>query len=160
MTRRFFFDASLAGVARKVAGSHPCITYPGNGTWPLTQRARDQDWLELVAERNMCAVVRDKKLRTRPAERYALESFRVRVVNITVRRNLTSDGYAGLLERYWADLESVLSDPPAYYHLVGAGLKKMLDYTAGPPNGGCRDMEVNCPMTTDGLCLVGLRAAR
>lgn len=133
MRRRFFFDASLVGVARKVAQDHPCITYPGNGTWPLTQRARDQDWLELVAERNLCALVRDKRLRSRPAERYALERFRVRVVNITVRQNLTAGGYAELLERYWADLESVLVDPPDYYHLVGAGLKKMLDYTAGPP---------------------------
>lgn len=71
MRRRFFIDASLVGVARKVACDHPCITYPGNGTWPLTQRAKDQDWLELVAERGMCAVVRDKKLRSRPAERAA-----------------------------------------------------------------------------------------
>ena len=80
----------------------------------------------------MCAVVRDKKLRYRPAERAALEHFRVRVVNVTVRRNLTSDGYTELLERYWTDLESVLTDPPAYYHLIGEGLKKMLDYTTDP----------------------------
>ena len=31
MRRRFFFDASLVGVARNVVRDHPCITYPGNG---------------------------------------------------------------------------------------------------------------------------------
>lgn len=128
MTRGFFFDASLARVARELARDHPDVTYPGNGVWPLSQEAPDQDWLELVGKRDLCAVLRDKKIRYRPAERAALLRFRARTVNVTVGRNLTSAEYADLIRRYWDELEKVLEAPPAYYHLTMGGLKKMLDY--------------------------------
>ena len=128
MTRGFFFDASLVRVAWELARDYPDITYPGNGVWPLSQEAPDQDWLELVGRRGLCAVLRDKKIRWRPAERAALLRFRTRTVNITVGRNLTSPEYADLIRHYWDDLEEVLETPPAYYHLTMGGLTKKLDY--------------------------------
>ena len=128
MTRGFFFDASLVRVARELARDYPDITYPGNGVWPLSQDVPDQDWLELVGKLGLCAVIRDKKIRYRPAERTALLRYRARTVNVTVGRNLTALEYAALIRRYWDDLEQVLEAPPAYYHLTMGGLTKRLDY--------------------------------
>lgn len=130
MTERFFFDASLAGVARILAVDHPEITYPGNGIWQLPQDAPDEDWLEVVGRNGWCAIIRDKRIRRRPSENAALERFRVRVVNVAVRRNLTSSGYVDLLERNWARLEKVLAEPPAYYHLTKGGLARLHRYPA------------------------------
>ena len=128
MTERFFFDASLAGVARVLAMDHPEITYPGNGVWRLPQNARDEDWLEVVGRKGWCAIIRDKRIRRRPPENAALERFRVRVVNVAVRRNLPLSGYVDLLERNRARLEQVLAEPPAYYHLTKGGLAKLHSY--------------------------------
>ena len=128
MTARLFFDASLAGVAQMMAANHPEITYPANGVWELPQSAKDEEWLEAVGRNGWCAIIRDKKIRSRPEERAAMERFRAKVVNVAVRRNLTSSEYVDLLERHWDGLEKVLAEPPAYYHLTKRGLVKLHTY--------------------------------
>ena len=128
MNQRFFFDASLLGVARIMAQSHDRITYPGHSEWPFGQDEDDETWLQLVGDRGWCAIFRDKRIRYRTTERAALERHRARAVVVATSRNLTIKDNVALLDRYWSDVEQTLVDAPALYHLTAAGFRKKLTY--------------------------------
>jgi len=128
VNQRFFFDASLLGVARIMAQSHDRITYPGHSKWPFGQDEDDETWLQLVGDRGWCAIFRDKRIRYRTTERAALVRHRARAVVVATSRNLTIKDNVALLERHWSDVERTLVDAPALYHLTSAGLRKKLTY--------------------------------
>jgi len=128
VNQRFFFDASLLGVARIMAQSHDRITYPGHPEWPFDQDEDDETWLQLVGDRGWCAIFRDKRIRYRTTERAALERHRARAVVIATKQNLTIEGNVALPERFWGDVEQTLVGAPAMYHLTSAGLREKLTY--------------------------------
>ncbi len=122
MIASFFFHADLVEVARNLIERHPNITYPGDNHWPLQPWISDRIWLRMVADRQLCVVMRDQRLMTRPAARKAMTRSGVRTVNITVRQSRTAAGYAALLETHWSRLEEILTEPPAYYTLTTRGV--------------------------------------
>lgn len=126
--QRRFVDASLLGLGHLLAETDPRIVYPGHPDWPFGPHTGDDVWLAYVGDHNWTALLRDKKIRTRPAERDALERHRVRVVNITVRQNRSPEGYADLLAEHAEAIDTAESLPPAYYHLTQGGLRRHLSY--------------------------------
>lgn len=128
---------SCRPTGRPLALARPLYSDGRNLLWRLQEKSGIEEelflvvndkWLEVVGRNGWCAIIRDKKIRRRPSENAALERFRVGVVNVIVRRNLTSSGYVDLLERNWHRLEEVLAEPPAYYHLTKGGVAKLHKY--------------------------------
>jgi hypothetical protein len=72
--------------------------------------------------------MRDKKVRTRPGERAALISHRVRAINITVSKNRSPEGYAELLAEHAPAIDEVEAQEPAYFHLTQTGLRRHIRY--------------------------------
>lgn len=130
MTRhtRVFFDASLLGAARELATRWPFIVHPGHPDWPLKQDAADAEWLELIGTLGWVAVMRDKRIRYRPGERAALTSHRVRVVNLTTKRNLGIQEQLQVIEPKIIAIRSLGDEAAAYYHLTLGGLELKLRY--------------------------------
>ena len=126
--QRRFVDASLLGLGHLLGGADPRIVYPGHPDWPYGPSTDDDVWLAYVGSRGWTAIMRDKKIRSRPAERDALIRHRVRAVNITVNRNRSPEGYAELLAEYASQFDDAESDPPAYYHLTQGGMERHIDY--------------------------------
>ena len=56
-----------------------CI-YPGHPRSPIPVRTDDVDWIPEVSARGWIAVARDKKIRSRPAERETLASHPLRML--------------------------------------------------------------------------------
>lgn len=125
---RVFFDASLLGAGQQLEARWPFIVYPGHPDWPLKQDAADEVWLALIGTLGWVAVMRDKRIRYRPAEREALSSHRVRVVNLTSNRNLGVSEQVALIEPKLPAIRSLGDEAPAYYHLTLGGLQSKLRY--------------------------------
>lgn len=125
---KIFFDASLIGVARVVELQDDRIVYPGHPLWPYDQTVDDEVWLQYVGDHGWCAILRDKKIRYREAEKAALERHEVRAVVIATGRNLTIADNAALLTKYWAGIADLFGSPPGYYHLTMSGLSLRLEY--------------------------------
>jgi hypothetical protein len=120
---RVFFDASVIGAAQRLELEWPMIVYPGHPDWPLKQDAPDEVWLTLIGRLGWVAVLRDKRVRYRPAEWHALETHRVRAVNITTNRNLGLEEQTDLLGRHMPAIVQLTAEAPGYYHLTLGGLE-------------------------------------
>jgi hypothetical protein len=125
---RFFFDASIIGVAHALEDEISGILYPRHTDWPFDQDTPDEIWLSYVGDSGWCAVLRDKRIRYRHSERATMERHRVRAVVIATNRNLTIEHNASLLRDSWTRIEATLARPPAFYHLTAGGLREMLRY--------------------------------
>lgn len=104
------------------------VIFPGHPDWPFGPRTDDDVWLAHVGELNWTAFMRDKKVRTRPGERAALVSHRVRAINITVGKDRSPVWYAGLLAEHAQAIDEIEAQEPAYFHLTQAGLKRHIEY--------------------------------
>ena len=125
---RIFFDASLIGPAKELAPDDARIVYPGHQAWPFDQDDADEAWLPHVGGDNWLTIMRDRKVRFRPAEKAALIEYQVRAVNVATITNLTVAETVVLLRENWEAIEATLASPPAFYHLTQSGLKRMLTY--------------------------------
>jgi len=125
---RRFFDASILGVGHLLSAKDSRVIYPGHPDWPYGPREKDPVWLRFIAEQGWTAFLRDKHLRSRTAEYQALTTYRVRVVNLTVRKNLSPAGYAELLSRHAGGVNELELALPAYYHLTQGGIRCLLRY--------------------------------
>lgn len=123
-----FFDASLIGPAKELEHEDARIVYPGHPAWPFDQDEADEVWLRHVGGDHWLAIVRDRKMRYRNAERQALIENRVRVINIATRANLNIRETVDLLLEHWPSIEDTLTSPPAFYHLTRNGIRGMLPY--------------------------------
>jgi uncharacterized protein with PIN domain len=126
--QRIYVDANLIGVARALEASHHQIVYPGHPEWPFDQDEEDDVWLAYVGDSDWLAIARDKRIRYRTTEKQALVSHRVRVVVISTVENLKIADMTELIESHWARIETLLADPPAFYHLTRSGISKRFDY--------------------------------
>jgi hypothetical protein len=121
---RVFFDSSVLSAAHALTGAWPSIVYPGHPDWPLKQDAADEVWLTHVGQLGWVAVFRDKRIRYRPAERDALTRHAVRALSITTNRNLKIAEQASLIGEHMPRIELLVAEPPAYYTLNAAGLRR------------------------------------
>ena len=125
---RIFFDASVIGAAKLLEANDPRIVYPGHPAWLYDQDEADEVWLPLVGGDHWLTILRDRKVRFRPAEKAALVQNRVRAINVATLANLNPQATVELLETNWVAIEETLNHPPAFYHLTRAGLSMMLPY--------------------------------
>jgi len=108
---RFFADESVLGLGLGLARLRPDVVHPGHPLLPdVPLGALDTDWIPLVAARGLIAIGRDKRLRTRPAERQAIIDAGLRYIWIGGKRDASTWEWARRLARYWDDIEGLISE--------------------------------------------------
>jgi hypothetical protein len=107
---RFFVDESCLGLGKALTIARDDVIHTGHALIPEAPLgAPDVDWMPAVATRNLVAIGRDRKLRTRPAELDLLRAHGLRVFRIAGKRDLTTWGYLARLVRRWQDMEAILA---------------------------------------------------
>ncbi|MBE7519610.1 MAG: hypothetical protein HS107_10250 [Thermoflexaceae bacterium] len=88
----------------------------------------DRVWLAEAGRQGWMVITRDKKIRTRPAERRALVESGARCFVLTQKRDPTRQEYIALLVRALPAMERVFATTPApfLYSVDGTGILKRL----------------------------------
>lgn len=128
---RFFFDESCLGIGKIVAQARADCVYPGHPRSPIGPGDPDEDWIPVVAAREWVVVLRDKKIRNRPAERQALALHPLRVLVLTSAGNLGVWDQLRVLLRYWDRIEDILLQPPPWLNAVTKRGIQPRDYPTG-----------------------------
>ena len=98
-TVRFYFDADVLGLAKKVAELRPDVTYPGDPGGILHKRKRpacpitspavlDSIWIPEVTARGWLIITRDSNISVNRAEIAAVRESGARMVALAGRKRL------------------------------------------------------------------------
>lgn len=94
------------GLGLALARLRPDTVHPGHSLIPEVPRgALDPEWIPAVAARGLIAIGRDKRVRTKPAEKQAIIDYGLRYIWIGGKRDESSWDWMRRLARYWDDLE-------------------------------------------------------
>jgi uncharacterized protein with PIN domain len=64
---RFFVDENDLGLARLLAADRSDVVYPGSHLLPdVPLGTPDDEWLEVIGQRGLVVITRDKRIRRRP----------------------------------------------------------------------------------------------
>lgn len=86
----YFTDENTLGLGKLLGRSgRDDVLYPGHEWLPdVPLGTLDLDWMPVVADRNLIVVTRDRRIRTRPAERRAYWEHGIRSVWIGAKQDL------------------------------------------------------------------------
>lgn len=121
---RFFVDESMLSIAKALRAVRDDVIHPGHADCPeIPLGAKDVDWLPLVGQAGWAVIMRDKRIRRRPAERQRFLDHGVRAFCLTGAGNQTSWQMLRVLVRYWDRIEEAAAQPgPFIYAVTGNGL--------------------------------------
>ena len=69
---RFYVDEDTLHLGKALAAVQDDVVHPGHVHCPIPRGALDSQWLPIVGERDWPLISRDKRLRTKPAEKIKL----------------------------------------------------------------------------------------
>ncbi len=121
---KYFADESILGLGLALARLRPDTVHPGHPLIPEVPRgALDPEWIPAVAARGLIAIGRDKRVRTKPAERQAIIDHGLRYIWIGGKRDETSWEWMRRLVRFWDDLERLAGElgPGPWFITVNRG---------------------------------------
>src|SRR5437660_3348228 len=108
---RFYFDESLLGVGKAIAvARRDCIHvgHPMIATeFPLG--ILDTDWIPKAAANDWVVLVRDRRIRTKPAELLAFREHGVRAFWVAGKKDLSVWGALVRLVNRWPDIERIVA---------------------------------------------------
>lgn len=116
---------SIAEALQKVRGDVMWL----EDVWLFRHDTPETQWLPAVGLADWLAVSRDKKIRTRPAERQALNDARVGAFIFTQGGNPTKWEYSKMLATRLDDMEEIFATTPRpfiYAIQKGGALKKLV----------------------------------
>jgi hypothetical protein len=126
---RFYLDASIPfPVSQALALVRDDVMYPGGPGCPITTPgAKDAEWLPVAGHHGWIVLMRDKRVRSRPGERQALQENRVRAFVLTTAGNYSRWRILDLLVRRWPDVETIAGtdEPPYIYAVTQQGLRRI-----------------------------------
>jgi hypothetical protein len=103
---RYFADESVLGLGLALARLRPDTVHPGHPLIPeVPKGALDPDWIPAVAARGLIAIGRDKKVRTKPAEKQAIINHGLRYIWIGGKQDESSWEWMRRLMRHWDEVE-------------------------------------------------------
>lgn len=87
----YFADENALGLGKLLRRSgRSDIVYPGHEDFPQVPLGLpDTDWMRIVADSNLVVLTRDRRIRTRPAERRAFHELGMRAVWLGAKRDLS-----------------------------------------------------------------------
>ena len=108
---RYFADESVLGIGLALARLRSDVVHPGHPRIPqVPLGALDQDWIPRIADLGLVAIGRDRRVRTRPAERQAMIDSGLRYVWIGGKQDATSWVWMQRLARHWDEMERLAAD--------------------------------------------------
>lgn len=103
---RFYVDESAVGLGKTLCAARKDTIHVGHPLIPECPYSTDDvDWMAAVAARDLIAIVRDKKIRTRPLEIERFRAVGLRVFWLGGKRDLSTWGYLELMVRHWSKME-------------------------------------------------------
>jgi predicted nuclease of predicted toxin-antitoxin system len=121
----FYIDASIqVAVAAAISQFRTDVLYAGGPGAPAFA-TRDTEWLALAGRNDWVVLTRDKRIRTRPAERDMYLSVGVRTFCFTHAGNYTSWEVLELVVSSWRRIEEAADATagPYIYSVTKAGLR-------------------------------------
>ena len=121
----FFIDESALGLGKGMAALRRDTIHAGHPAIPEVPLGSDDvDWMPVVAARQLIAIGRDKRVRSRPAERQRIIDSGLRYIWIGGKRDESSWDWMRRLTRHWGALMALadgLGDGPWIITLNQAG---------------------------------------
>jgi len=126
-TVRFYFDADVLGLAKKVAELRPDVTYPGDPgaivhrrqrpPCPITSTATlDTVWIAEVARRGWLIVTRDSRIQHHRAELAAVREHDARMVALAGDEAVGTWNQLEVLMCQWRAIEALLGEPTPFVY--------------------------------------------
>lgn len=127
---KFYIDASLPiAVAHALDHVRNDIEYPGKPGCPIVgPDVKDSEWLRVIGREGWVVIMRDKKVKHRPAERAAIKAHGVKAFMLTAGGNLTRWQTLSLLVRKWDIMtELALVESPPFLCAITNSSPRMID---------------------------------
>jgi hypothetical protein len=106
---RFYVDESALGLGKTLTLARRDTIHPGHPLIPeCPTGALDTAWIPLVAARNLVAIGRDKRIRTKPQELALFREAGLRVFRIGGKRDLSTWDWLVRVVRRWGDIEETV----------------------------------------------------
>jgi hypothetical protein len=110
---RFYVDESALGLGKTLAAARTDTVHAGHRVVPERPLGTpDEDWIPAVAVRDLVAIGRDKRVRTRPAELALIRATGLRVLRIGGKRDMPTWDWLVRLVRRWDDIEALVRSRP------------------------------------------------
>jgi hypothetical protein len=134
-TIRFYFDADVLGLAKKVAELRSDVTYPGDPggvvhrrrrqTCPVTSTTTlDTIWIPEVAQRGWLIITRDSRIQHHRAELAAVREHGARMVALAGDDAVGIWNQLEVLMCQWRAIEALLGEPtPLVYRATRTTLR-------------------------------------
>jgi len=123
---RFYVDESALGLGKTLEAARFDTVHVGHKLIPECPLGiLDPDWMPAVAHRDLIAIGRDRKIRTRPGERELIHDFGLRVFRVGGTKDLPTWEWLKRIVRHWDAMESIVADRPDgpwFYLLNASGL--------------------------------------
>jgi len=98
---RFYVETSI-GLGIALARARTDVVHVGHPLVPeLTRGLLDPQWMPRVAERGLVVLGRDRHLNTRPGERELFRQYRLRVLRLAGRKDVSTWHAIVRLVRHW-----------------------------------------------------------
>jgi len=138
MPIRYYVDADLLGIAKILTPIRSDMTYPGDpgglgrdglprDPCPIHPGAKDPDWLPLVAQQGWIVISRDRRQRSKPAERAAITEHSARVVTLDAKRQLSKWDELEILFCQWRAIEALTSAPGPWLYIASRTTLRAFD---------------------------------
>lgn len=129
---RFYVDESAVGLGKALEAARRDTIHCGHKLIPeCPLGVLDTDWMPAAAHRDLVAIGRDRKIRTRPGEREILRSSGLRVFRIGGKRDLPTWDWLLRVVSYWDDMEDVVKVRPTgpWFYLINVNGLAEVDLT-------------------------------
>ena len=134
---RFYFDADVLGLAKVLAPLRSDITYPGDPgdvihrrqrpACPIPPRAKDSEWIPVVAEAGWLIVTRDRNIQNRPAELAAVRDNGAKLVALSPADATTTWSQLELVMTQWRAIEATLDEDGPFIYTASRSRLRPID---------------------------------
>jgi len=123
---RFFVDESALGVGKALERARSDVVHAGHPLSGVELGAQDPDWIPVIASRQLVAIGRDRRIRTKPGELALLREHGLRYLWIAGNRDLSTWDQLRLMVRRWDDIERQMAvDGPWFIAIQQTGLAEL-----------------------------------
>jgi hypothetical protein len=113
MPARFFVDENDLALGRALARQRDDVVFPGHpDLYEVPRQTPDDQWLQVVGERQLIVITRDQRIRYRPVEKLAWVRHRVRGFVLTGRGSQSTEQSLNLIIQNWFAMEAIIEVQP------------------------------------------------